>query len=38
VVTDMMSGLEIAEVDDLHHFWVNLEGLEGLSLMVAPRD
>ncbi len=38
VVTDMMSGLEIAEVDDLHNFGVTLEGLEGLSLLVAPRD
>jgi trehalose synthase len=38
VVTDMMSGLEIAEVDDLHNFAVTLEGLEGLSLLVAPRD
>ena len=38
VVTDMMSGLEIAEVDDLHNFGVTLDGLEGLSLLVAPRD
>ena len=38
VVTDMMTGIEIAEVDDLHNFALTLEGLEGLSLLVAPRD
>ena len=38
MVTDMMTGLEIGEVDDLHNFAVTLEGLEGLSLLVAPRD
>ena len=38
VVTDMMTGIEIGEVDDLHNFALTLEGLEGLSLLVAPRD
>ncbi len=38
VVTDMMTGIEIGEVDDLHNFAVTLDGLEGLCLLVAPRD
>ena len=29
VVTDMMTGIEIGEVDDLHNFAVTLEGLRG---------
>ena len=34
----MMTGIEVGEVDDLHNFAVTLDGLEGLCLLVAPRD
>ena len=36
MVTDMMTGLEIGEVDDLHNFAVTLEGLEGLVAAGGP--